>query len=140
MSSEAPRNAKSASVEAYKSILRNVLDRRPSGTRQRLATALGKNRSFISQISTPVYPVPIPAPHLGIIFEICHFSGTEKREFLECFTRAHPGRRRAPRNGPSLRSLRLEVVDFGDAKRNREFDNLVRELARRLGKMAPQSE
>jgi hypothetical protein len=44
------------------------------------------------------------------------------------------------RNGPSLRSLRLEVVDFGDAKRNREFDNLVRELARRLGKMAPQPE
>ena len=92
MSSELPRNAKSASVEAYKSILRNVLDRRPSGTRQRLAIALGKNRSFISQISNPVYPVPIPAPHLEIIFEICHFSGAEKREFLECFTRAHPGR------------------------------------------------
>ena len=138
MSSEPPRNAKSASVEAYKSILRNVLDRRPSGTRQRLATALGKNRSFISQISNPVYPVPIPAPHLEIIFEICHFSGAEKREFLECFTRAHPGRRGVARNGPSLRLLRLEVVDFGDAKRNREFDNLVRELARRLGKMAPQ--
>ena len=32
-------------------ILRNVLDRRPSGTRQRLANALGKNRSFVSQIS-----------------------------------------------------------------------------------------
>ena len=140
MSSELPRNPRSASVEAYKSILRNVLDRRPSGTRQRLAAALGKNRSFISQISNPVYPVPIPAPHLEIIFEICHFSGAEKREFLECFTRAHPGRRGVVRNGPSLRSLRLEVVDFGDAKRNLEFDNLVRELARRLGKMAPQPE
>ena len=75
MNSELARNDKTASIEAYKSILRNVLDRRPSGTRHRLAIALGKNRSFISQISNPAYPVPIPAPHLDIIFEICRFSG-----------------------------------------------------------------
>lgn len=137
MSSEPAHREKTASVEAYKSILRNVLDRRPSGTRQRLAIALGKNRSFISQISNPAYPVPIPAPHLEIIFEICHFSGAEKRAFLECFARAHPMRAGASRSGQSLRALRLEVVDFGDARRNREFDNLVRELARRLGRFAP---
>ena len=34
---------RAAHVETYKTMLRNVLDRRPSGTRQRLATALGKN-------------------------------------------------------------------------------------------------
>jgi hypothetical protein len=136
---EPARNEKTASVEAYKNILRNVLDRRPSGTRQRLAIALGKNRSFISQISNPAYPVPIPALHLEIIFEICHFSGAEKREFLECFARAHPARAGAPRNGPTLRALRLEVIDFGDARRNREFDNLIRELVRRLGRLAPHS-
>lgn len=137
MNSEPERDEKTASVEAYKIILRNVLDRRPSGTRQRLAIALGKNRSFISQISNPAYPVPIPAPHLEAIFEICHFSGAEKRAFLESFARAHPMRSGAPRNGPSLRALRLEVVDFGDVRRNREFDNLVRELARRLGRLTP---
>jgi hypothetical protein len=140
VSSEPARNEKTASVEAYKSILRNVLDRRPSGTRQRLASALGKNRSFISQISNPAYPVPIPALHLEIIFDICHFSGAEKREFLECFARAHPARASAPRNGPSLRALRLDVVDFGDARRNREFDNLISELARRLGRLATHSD
>jgi len=140
VNSEPARNDKSASVEAYKSILRNVLDRRPSGTRQRLAIALGKNRSFISQISNPAYPVPIPAPHLEIIFEVCHFSGAEKRAFLECFARAHPLRAGVLRNGPSLRALRLEVVDFGDARRNREFDNLVRELARRLGRLTSHSD
>ena len=32
-------------IAAYKAILRDVLDRRPSGMRQRLAEALGKNRS-----------------------------------------------------------------------------------------------
>jgi hypothetical protein len=133
------RNDRTASVEAYKMILRNVLDRRPSGTRQRLAVALGKNRSFISQISNPAYPVPIPAPHLEVIFEICHFSMAEKRAFLESFARAHPMRVGALRTSQSLRALRLDVVDFGDAKRNREFDNLVRELARRLGKLTPHS-
>ena len=50
-------------VAAYKRVLQDVLERRPSGMRQRLAEALGKNRSFISQISNPTYPTPIPAQH-----------------------------------------------------------------------------
>jgi hypothetical protein len=132
---EAPgRETKATEVEAYKTILRNVLDRRPSGTRQRLATALGKNRSFVSHISNPAYPVPIPAPHLEIIFEICHFSPAEKGAFLDAFSRAHPNRSRHARSGPSLRILRLEVVDLGDADLNREFDDLVRETARRMSR------
>ena len=40
-------------VSAYKRMLLGVIDRRPSGTRQRLATALAKNRSFVSQITNP---------------------------------------------------------------------------------------
>ncbi|MFI4997119.1 MAG: hypothetical protein ACHQAQ_15230 [Hyphomicrobiales bacterium] len=126
------RDLKTVHVEAYKTILRNILDRRPSGTRQRLATALGKNRSFVSHISNPAYPVPIPAPHLEIIFEICHFAPAEKRTFLEAFAQAHPNRLKQARSGPNLRILRLEVFDFGDEGKNREFDELVREMARRL--------
>ena len=114
---EAPaRAARAACVVAYKTILRNVLEQRPSGTRQRLATALGKNRSFVSQMCNPAYPAPIPAPHLEIIFEICHFPPTDKRAFLEAFHRAHPKRTRLVREAPSLRSLKLEVYDLGDAK------------------------
>ena len=128
------RDDKATEVESYKTILRNVLDRRPSGTRQRLATALGKNRSFVSHITNPAYPVPIPAPHLEIIFEICHFSPAERRSFLEAFSRAHPNRLKHARSGPSLRILKLEVVDFGDAELNREFDDLVREAARRMSR------
>ena len=41
----------------YKGILQRLLDNRPSGTRQRLAHALGKNRSFITQITNPSYGV-----------------------------------------------------------------------------------
>jgi hypothetical protein len=135
MTAAPTRDEKSAYVEAYKTILRKVLDQRPSGTRQRLATALGKNRSFVTHISNPAYPVPIPAPHLEIIFEICHFPPTEKCAFLDAFARAHPNRQRHIRDGRSLRSLKLEVFDFGDAKKNRAFDDLVRESARRLARL-----
>jgi len=129
------REAKAAHVEAYKTILRNVLEQRPSGTRQRLATALGKNRSFVSQMCNPVYPAPIPAPHLEIIFEICHFPPADKRAFLDAFHRAHPHRTRLVREAPSLRSLKLEVYDLGDAKKNRAFDALVRDTTRRLARL-----
>ena len=35
----------------------------------------------------------------------------------------------------ALRSLKLEVFDFGDAKKNRAFDELVRDTARRLARI-----
>ena len=83
----------------------------------------------------PAYPAPIPAPHLEIIFEICHFPPAQKRLFLESFERAHPNRSRQARESPSLRSLKLEVYDFGSEKKNRAFDELVRETTRRLAQL-----
>jgi hypothetical protein len=129
------RDVRAANVAAYKTILRDILEERPSGTRQRLATALGKNRSFVSQMCNPAYPAPIPAPHLEIIFEICHFPPAQKRLFLESFERAHPDRIRQTRESPSLRSLKLEVYDFGSERKNRAFDELVRETTRRLAQL-----
>ena len=72
-------------VADYKVILRRVLDNRPSGTRLKLAAALGKNRSFVTQITNPAYLVPIPAKHVAIIFEVCHLSGAERAAFLEAY-------------------------------------------------------
>lgn len=129
------RDAKAAKVEAYKTILRNVLNQRPSGTRQRLAGALGKNRSFISHISNPANPAPIPAPHLDLIFEICHFSPADKRAFLDCFDLAHPSRPRRSRESPTLRTLKIEVPDFANAKKNRAFDELIRDTAQRFARL-----
>jgi len=135
MSEASARDAKAAHVAAYKTILHDVLDQRPSGTRQRLAVALGKNRSFVSHMCSPAYPVPIPAPHLEIIFEICHFPPAEKSAFLDLFKRAHPNRSRHVREAPSLRSLKLEVYDLGDARKNRAFDALVKDTTRRLARL-----
>lgn len=119
-------------VAAYKSIFKAVLDERPSGMRLRLAHAMGKNRSFISQIANPAYPVPIPLQHLNTIFEVCHFSRAEKAAFLEAYGRAHP-RRAARLDGvPRERTVTMLVPDLGSQKRNEQLDALLRDFARRL--------
>ena len=123
-------------VADYKAILRQVLDNRPSGTRLKLAAALGKNRSFISQITNPAYLVPIPAKHVAIIFEVCHLSGSERAAFLEAYGRAHPGRLRAPHREAHTRSITVTVPDLGDDKKNRALEQLVVDFAARLARYA----
>jgi len=126
-----------AAVAAYKKLLNDVIDRRPSGTRQRLAAALGKNRSFVSQITNPSYAVPIPAPHLSTIFEICHFSAADRREFLDAYARAHPRRKEIPGGHPHrMRTITVSVPDLGDAKKNRALEETLADLARRLARLS----
>jgi len=127
--------AASDPVAEYKQILQSVLDRRPSGTRQRLAAALGKNRSFVSQIASPAYPVPIPAQHVDAIFEICHFSQAERGAFQAAYARAHPGRLRGQVDSPRMRTLTLSFPDLGDADRNRQMDEMMADFARRLARL-----
>jgi len=121
-------------VAEYKAILKRVLDNRPSGTRQRLARALGKNRSFISQIANPAYPVPIPVQHLETMFELCHFSQDDRRDFLAAYRRAHPRRFALVHAVPRTRIVSLAVPDLGDAKRNRAVDAMIADFVRRLRK------
>ena len=123
-------------VAAYKSILQAVINNRPSGTRQRLAAAIGKNRSFVSQITNPVYPTPIPAQHLEAIFSICHFSPAERDAFLLAYRRAHPGRLEIVDQERPMRRVVVELPDFGDTARNRAADEMLAEIGRRLRKFS----
>ena len=95
MAGDESKNGPGTAVAAYKAILQRVLDNRPSGTRLKLAAVLGKNRSFVSQITNPIYPVPIPARHVDLILEVCHLSPAERGQFLEAYAAAHPARRGA---------------------------------------------
>jgi hypothetical protein len=126
----------SPAVALYKTILRDALDRRPSGMRKRLAEALGKNRSFVSQIANPAYATPIPAAHIEAILEICHFSPAERDAFLSAYAAAHPHRpHRRPdtaRQDHRHRTLALRLPDLGDERRNRELDRLVHDLVARI--------
>ena len=136
MSDAKPERERTDAVAAYKAVLKRVVDTRPSGTRHRLAIALGKNRSFISQIANPVYAVPIPVQHLDTIFEICHFTAAEKREFLASYVEAHPRRLDVVRKPSGTRKLILTLPDLGDARRNRRLDEAVTESARQLVRIA----
>ena len=123
-------------VADYKLMLRRVLDNRPSGTRLKLAAALGKNRRFVSQITNPAYPVPIPAKHVAIIFEVCHLSGTERAAFIEAYGRAHPGRLRAPHRDTRTRTILVTVPELGDDKKDRALEQLIVDFAARLVRYA----
>ena len=119
-------------VARYKAILREVLDTRPSGTRKRLAAALGKNQSFVSQIASPTYSVPIPARHLEAIFEICHFSAETRTAFLEAYGVAHPGRLSQVAGRPRLRPYTVHLPDLGSVERNERLNELVADFVRNL--------
>src|SRR6476469_5632140 len=136
MTAEPESQASVEPVAAYKSILQAVINNRPSGTRQRLAAAIGKNRSFVSQITNPVYPTPIPAQHLETIFSICHFSPAERDAFLLAYRRAHPGRLEIVDQERPMRRVVVELPDFGDTARNRAADEMLAEIGRRLRKFS----
>lgn len=124
-----------AAVARYKEILQRVMETRPSGTRQRLAGALGKNRSFISQITNPSYATPIPARHLETIFEICHFSPDDRAQFNEAYSLAHPRRMTGERAERRVRAHTIYLPDLGDEERNHELDRTVGEFVQRLTKL-----
>jgi hypothetical protein len=122
-------------VAAYKSILQAIIDNRPSGTRLRIASAIGKNRSFVSQITNPIYSTPIPAQHLETIFSICHFSPAEREAFLHAYRRAHPGRLEIVHQDRAMRRVVVEIPDLGNAAKNRAADEMLADLARRLARL-----
>lgn len=136
MADDGERSGEVNWVAEYKSILVRVLDLRPSGMRQRLADALGANRSFISQITNPAYPVPIPARHIELIFDACRFPEADRRAFLTAYERAHPGRLQSPQGpSPHLRHVTLYVPDLNDAGKNAELDKLLGEFATRVAQL-----
>ena len=124
-------------IAAYKTILKEYIDRRPSGMRQKLAAALGKHKSFISQITGPSYAMPIPVAHLQTIFDICHFSPAERKVFLAAYSAAHPARRNplqriaAPARIAN-RILQLEIPLLADASQQKAVEELLKEFANKV--------
>ena len=127
--------APGATAADYKRLLQQVCNNRPSGTRGRLAVALGTNRSFVSQLVNPVYAMPIPSQHLETIFEVCHFSPAEREAFLAAYDKAHPGRRDTGEPSAGVRVISLTVPDLGDARRNHAVDAAMAEYARQLARL-----
>jgi hypothetical protein len=125
-----------AAIRAYKTVLSSVIDQRPSGTRQRLADALGKHRSFVTQITSPTYSTPIPSKHLQLIFSVCHFSAQEREAFLSAYRIAHPGKVAAAGGIRKVRHISLAVPDLGDEKQNAALDRAINEFIHRITSIA----
>ncbi len=129
-------------IAEYKALLRRYIDRRPSGTRQKLAEAFGTHKSFISQITNPAYRVPLPAQHIPALFKVCHLGPQEQRSFLDVYARAHPGQFGAIEELASLEEdvLRIPLPQFADPERRREVELLIRDFAERVIAMLQEAE
>jgi hypothetical protein len=129
-----PTKSEDDPVAAYKALLRTLVARRPSGTRQKMAAATGTHPSFISQITNPGLRVPLPAQHIPAIFKTCHFSPEEQREFLALYARAHPAQFVAIEELSEIERdvIRIPVPDLGDPETRREVEEAIREFAARL--------
>jgi hypothetical protein len=121
-------------IADYKALLRLYIDRRPSGTRQKLAEAFGTHKSFISQVTNPSYRVPLPAQHIPALFRVCHFSREEQRVFMEIYARAHPGQYGAIDELAHFEEdvVRIPLPQFADPERRREVEQLIRDFAERV--------
>jgi hypothetical protein len=109
-------------IARYKTILRELIDKRPSGTRLKIAAAIGRHKSFVSQIVSPANPMPLPGTHIPTILSICHFSDDERGRFLKAYRAAHPTQFAKLGTGP----------EGGDAGRQREVEATIRDLAKRI--------
>ena len=125
-------------VAGYKRLLQTYIDRRPSGLRLKIAEALGKHKSFVTQITNPAYKVPVPARHLETIFKICHFSAEERETFLAAYGAAHPMQSRGlshsdkPEARAKTYTLEIEVPAIENPETRRRAEALIRDVARRV--------
>lgn len=126
-------------IAAYKRLIKAMLDLRPSGTRRRIASELGTAASFVTQITSPAYPAPLPRAHLATILSVAHASAAERQAILAAYAAAHP-RRMALVEGTAAprRRLVVELPDLGSEERNRALDELITDHARRLARLVGQ--
>jgi len=128
-------------IASYKGFLRACIERRPSGLRGRLAMALGKHRSFVSQITNPAYRIPIPAGDLATIFEVCHLSAVERERFLELYGAAHPDRKRRLSAGIGVpHELKIALPRFRHEVTAREVETMILDFAARTIRFAQRIE
>jgi hypothetical protein len=118
-------------VATYKQLLRELIARRPSGIRRKIATETGTHPSFISQLTNPTLRVPLPAQHIPAIFRICHFSPEEQKAFLDLYSRAHPSQFSSLDALSELdrHVIRIPVPDLGDEGLRNDIESLIRDFA-----------
>jgi len=133
---------KDTAVATYKRMLRDLINLRPSGTRQRIAKTLGTHKSFVSQVTNPSLRTPLPSQHVQGIFKACHFSAHEQAEFLRAYAHAHPDQivLFSDIEKEDHDVIRIVVPPFKDLQKRREVEEAILEFSARLFALAKNSE
>jgi len=118
-------------IAAYKILLREYLDRRPSGIRKKIAAAINTHRSFISQVANPNYRVPLPAQYVPILMDVCHFTAEEQKTFLKAYFEAHPGQALVGQAAvlEDYKSTSIDLSEIEDEKTRIALSRAIREMA-----------
>jgi hypothetical protein len=122
-------------IRAYKVVLREALETRPSGIRLRIADAIGKNKSFISQITSPRYKTPLPEKYVEPILGVVQLAAEERERFLQVYRRAHPPAGELPadwQDKGTTRVLRIELPKLGSRALENKLDALLVDFAHRM--------
>jgi hypothetical protein len=121
-------------ITEYKTLVRSLIDKRPSGTRQKLADAFGTHKSFVSQVTNPAYRVPLPAQHIPALMKVCHFNEEESAAFLNLYKRAHPGQAGSIEELASINDhvLHIPIPDLGSPDKREEVEMLIQEFASKV--------
>ena len=138
----ADEHSKEQLIAEYKRLLQGYIDLRPSGTRLKIANELGTNRSFVTQITSPTYPIPVPEQHIPTIMAVCHFSEEERAAFLAAYAAAHPERVATMDSGKpggrGHRRLQILVPVLDDDDLQAEVEDAIRSVADRIIRLARQ--
>lgn len=127
-------------IRAYKSFLKEAVEARPSGLRLRIASQIGKNKSFVSQITSPNYKTPLPEKYVEPILDAIHLTQKERERFLSIYRRAHPHARSHPTE-PSPEEMRVVKVELPKLESRRlesRVDQMIAQFARNLNDIARQ--
>ena len=118
----------------YKIMLRELVDRRPSGTRLRIAKSTGTHKSFISQILNPNYRVPLPVQHVPTLMRVCVFSLEEKKGFLNLYVRAHPDQadRLFNEKHRTQDEIVIAIPEFADPEIRRQVKDTIEAAAENI--------
>jgi len=131
---------KVAPITAYKTCLREIINLRPSGLRIRIAQVLGTHKSFISQITSPTDPTPLPRKHIDPMLNECHATEEERKRFLGYYNSAHPDsktRQIAPISPSNTKRkvIEIEIVCLADRTRQRRLEALIRNFAKSVSEL-----
>ncbi len=121
-------------VAAYKRELREIVNRRPSGIRRRLANAFDTHPSFVSQVTNPRLRIPLPSHHLPALFRVCHFTTDETERFLQLYERAHPGASAKLQNQEQniKNEVRISLAAIANPEARIEAESMIRNFATQI--------